>query len=90
MNLNQKLILSLSLGYVILNTFISTNNTSDFNPSYNLVQSALTLHGRARNRLSKNIANISPPQAVEQNINKQEIFKKHFPDWEERMGYQKK
>ena len=49
MNLNQKLILGLSFGCVILSTFVYTNDTSNFNPSYSSVQSALTLNGGAQN-----------------------------------------
>jgi len=58
MNLNQKLILSLSLRCVILSTFVNTNDTSNFNPSYSSVQSALTLNGGAQNRSSENTANL--------------------------------
>ena len=49
MNLNQKLILGLSFGCVILSTFVYTNDTFNFNSSYSSVQSALTLNGGAQN-----------------------------------------
>ena len=88
MNLNQKLILALSFGCVILSIY--TNDRSDFNPSYGSVQSVLTLNGGARNSSSENTPKISVPQALEQTINRREMLRKHFPDWEERMDYQKK
>jgi len=90
MNLNQKLILGLSFGCVILNTFVDTNQKSNFNPSYSSVQSVVTLNGGAQNRSSENTPKISVPQALEQTINRREMLRKHFPDWEERMDYQKK
>ena len=39
---------------------------------------------------SENTRNISVPQTSLKAINKREILRKHFPDWEERMNYQKK
>lgn len=90
MNLNQKLILGLSFGCVILSTFIDTNQKSNYNPSYSSVQSVVTLNGGAPNRSSENTPKISVPQALEQMINRREMLRKHFPDWEERMDYQKK
>ena len=68
MNLNQKLILGLSFGCVILSTFVDTNDTSNFNPSYSSVQSVVTLNGGAQNRSSENTPKISVPQALEQNV----------------------
>lgn len=90
MNLNQKLILGLSFGCVILSTFVDTNDKSNFNPSYSSVQSVVTLNGGAQNKSSENTSKISVPQALEQTINRREMLRKHFPDWEERMDYQKK
>ena len=90
MNLNQKLILGLSFGWIILSIFVDTNDTSNFNPSYSSVQSVLTLNGGAENRSSVNTPKISAPQALEQTINRREMLRKHFPDWEGRMDYQKK
>lgn len=52
MNLNQKLILSLSFGCIILSTFVDTNDKSNFNPSYSSVQEVVTLNGGAQNRSS--------------------------------------
>ena len=90
MNLNQKLILGLSFGCVILSKFVNTNDKSNFNPSYSSVQSVVTLNGGAQNRSSENTPKISVPPALEQTINRREMLRKHFPDWEERMDYQKK
>lgn len=86
MNLKQKLILGLSFGCVILSTFVDNNDKSNFNPSYSVV----TLNGGAQNRSSEYTPKISVPQALEQTINRREMFRKHFSDWEERMDYQKK
>ena len=88
MNLNQKLIVVLSFGCLILSTFVDTNDKSNFNPSYSSVQSVVTLNGGTQNRSSENTPKIS--QALEQTINRREMLRKHFPDWEERMDYQKK
>ena len=88
MNLNQKLILGLTFGCVILSALVDTND--NFNPSYSSVQSVVTLNGGAQNSSSENTPNISVPQALEQTINRREMLRKHFPDWEERMDYQKK
>lgn len=90
MNLNQKLILSLSFVYVILSKFVDTNDNSNFNLSSSSVQSIATLNGGAQNRSSENTPKISLPQALEQTINRRKMLRKHFPDWEERMDYQKK
>ena len=90
MNLNQKLILGLSFGCVILSTLVDTNQKSNFNPSYSSVQSVVTLNGGAHNGSSENTPKISVPQGLEQTINRREMLRKHFPDWEERMDYQKK
>ncbi len=87
MNLNQKLILSLSFGSIILSTFVETEEQSNFNPSYSSVQKVVTLNGGELNRLLENTA---VPQALKQTINRREMLRKHFPDWEERMDYQKK
>jgi len=62
MNLNQKLILGLSFGCVILSRFVETNDKSNFNPSYSSVQSVVTLNGGAQNRSSGNTPKISLPQ----------------------------
>ena len=78
MKLNQKLILGLSFVCVILSTFVNTND--NLNLSYSSVQSVVTLNGGAQNRSSENTI---IPQA-------REMLIKHFPDWEERMNYQKK
>ena len=64
MNLNQKLILGLSFGYVILSTFVDTKYKSNFNSSYSSVQSVVTLNGGAQNRSSENTLKISVPQAL--------------------------
>ena len=90
MNLNQKLIISLSLGCVILSTFVDTNDKSNFNPSDNSIPSVVTLNAGVYNRSSESTTNISLPQSLEQTINRREMLIKHFPDWEERMDYQKK
>ena len=90
MNLNQKLILGLSFGCVILSTFVGTNDESNFNPSYSSVQSVVRLNGGAQNRSSGNTPKISVPQTSLKVINKREILRKHFPDWGERMNYQEK
>ena len=68
MNLNQKLILGLSFGCVILSTFVDNNDKSNFNPSYSSVQSVVTLNGGAQNKSSENTPKISVPQALEQNV----------------------
>jgi len=88
MNVNQKLIISLSFGCVILSTFVDNNDKSNFNFSYNSVQSVVTLNGGAQNRSVENTSTVS--QVLEQTINRREMLRKHFPDWEERMDYQKK
>jgi hypothetical protein len=90
MNLNQKLILGLSFGCVVLSTFVETNHKSNFNPSYSSVQSVVRLNGGAQNSSSGNTPKIAVPQTSPKAINKREILRKHFPDWEERMNYQKK
>ena len=90
MNLNQKLILSLSFVCVILSQFVDTNDNSNFNLSSSSVQSIATLNGGAQNRSSENTPKISLPQALEQTINRRKMLRKHFLDWEERMDYQKK
>ena len=64
MNLNQKLILGLSFGYVILSTFVDTKDKSNFNSSYSSVQSVVTLNGGAQNRSSENTLKIFVPQAL--------------------------
>ena len=64
MNLNQKLILGLSFGYVILSTFVDTKDKSNFNCSYSSVQSVVTLNGGAQNRSSENTLKIFVPQAL--------------------------
>ena len=82
------MILGLSFGCVILSKFVDTNQNSSFNPSYSSIQSVVTLNGGGQNRSS---GNTPVPQALEQQtINRREILRKHFPDWEERMDYQKK
>ena len=86
MNLNQKLILSLGFGCIILSTFVDTKDKSNFNPSFNSVQEVVRLNGGAHNRSSENT---SVPQALKQNV-RREMLRKHFPDWEGRMDYQKK
>ena len=90
MNLNQKLILVLTFGCIILSTFVENNDNSSFNPTYSSVQSVVTLNGGAQNRSFENPPKISVPQALEQKINRREMLRKHFPEWEERMDYQKK
>jgi hypothetical protein len=67
MNLNQKLILGLSFGCVVLSTFVETNHKSNFNPSYSSVQSVVRLNGGAQNSSSGNTPKISVPRALEQN-----------------------
>jgi hypothetical protein len=79
MNLNQKLILGLSFGCFILSIFVDNNDNS----SYSSVQSVVTLNGRAQNRSSENISSVTP--ALEQMINRREMLRKHFPDWEGRI-----
>lgn len=90
MNFNQKLILGLFFGCVILNPFVDNNDKSNFNPSYSSVQSVVRLNNGAQNRSSESTPKIPVPQALEQTINRREMLRKHFPDWEERMDYQKK
>ena len=51
MNLNQKLIVILSFGCILLSTFVDTNEKSNFNPIYSSVQSVVTLNGGAQNKL---------------------------------------
>lgn len=89
MNLNQKLILGLSFGCVILNTLTDTTQKSNYNTSSS-VQSALTVNGGNQNKSSETIPNTSLTQALEQTINRCEMLRRHFPDWEERMNYEKK
>ena len=45
MNFNQKLIIGLSFGCLILSPFVDTNDNSIFNPSYGSLQSVVTLNG---------------------------------------------
>lgn len=44
MNLNQKLILGLSFGCVILSTFVDTTNKFHFNHNYSSVESVIILN----------------------------------------------
>lgn len=67
MNFNQKLILDLSFGCVILSKFVYTNNNYNFNHSYSSVQSVVTLNVRAQNRLSENTLKISVPKSLRTN-----------------------
>ena len=55
---NQKLILGLFFGCVVLNTFVDKNDTSNFNPSYSSVQSVVTLNGREQNKSLKSTPDI--------------------------------
>ena len=87
MRLNQKIMLGLSFVCVILCTSVEINDKSNLSPS--LVQSVVRLNGGEQNRSSGNTAKISVPQTSLKAINKHEILRKHFPDWEERMDYQK-
>ena len=57
MGLNQKLILGLSFGCVILSTFVETNDKSNLNTSS--VQSVVRLNGGESNRSSGNTPKIS-------------------------------
>lgn len=66
MNLNQKLILGLSFGCVILNTLTDTTQKSNYNTSSS-VQSALTVNGGSQNKSSETIPNTSLTRALEQN-----------------------
>lgn len=43
--------------------------------------------GGGQNRSSENT---SVPQTLKQTINRREMLRKHFPDWEKRIDYQKK
>ena len=45
--MNQKLIISLSLGCIILSTLVNIKDKSTFNPSYNSVQEVLILNDGA-------------------------------------------
>ena len=90
MNFNEKLILGSIFVCVILNTFVGNNDEFNFNPSYSSVQSVVTLNVGRQNRSLEYTPNTPLPQALEQTINRCEILRKHFPDWEERMDYQKK
>ena len=90
MKFNQKLILGLSSACVILSLLVDTNHTSNLNTSSNSVQSVLKLNGGDKNRSSQSTSKIYLSQAPEQNISKREMLRKHFPDWEERINYQKK
>jgi hypothetical protein len=81
MNLNQKLILGLSFGCIILSTIVDTNDKCNFNPSYSSVQSVVTSNGGVPNRSSENTPKISVPQALEQTINRRKMLRKHFPDF---------
>ena len=63
---------------------------SNFYPSYSSVQSVVTVNGGAQNRSSENTPKISLLKVLEQNVNRREMLRKHFPDWEGRMEYQKK
>ena len=65
MNLNQKLIISLSFGCIILSTFVDSNDKSNLNPSKTSVQKVVPLNGGAQNRSSKNT---SVPQVLKQNV----------------------
>ena len=47
MNVNQKLILVLTLGCLTLSKSVDTNSTSNFDPHYSSVQSDLTLNDGA-------------------------------------------
>ena len=88
MNLNQKLIIILSFGCVILSTFVDTHDNLTFNPSFSSVQPVVILNGGAQNRSSENIPSVPP--ALEQTINRHEMLRKHFPDWYGRINYKKK
>lgn len=78
--MNQELIIGLIFGCLFLSPFVNTKD--DF--SYNSVQSVIRLNGGTQTQ------NQCVPPALEQTINRREMLRKHFPDWEERMAYQEK
>ena len=82
MTFNQKLIVGLFFGCVILNSFVDTSDKSNLNPSYTSVQSVVRLNGEGQNTSSESTPRIP--------VNRREMLRKHFPDWEERVDYQKK
>ena len=94
MKFNQKLILGFIFGCSILDfSLVSTNMFKMTHPNYNnysLVQSVVQLNFEAQSRLLQNTIVVSVEKTLGQKTNKQEILRKHFPDWEERMNYQKK
>ena len=90
MKFNQKLILGLSSACVILSILVDSNYKFNLNIRYNSVQSVVKLNGGGQNRSSESTSKLYAPQALEQNLSKREMLRKHFPDWEERINYQKK
>lgn len=86
MNLSK--IIGLSFGFLLFSPFVDTNDNSIFNPSYSSVQYVVTFNGGGQNQSSENI--ISGPPSLAQTINKREMLRKHFPDWEGRIDYQEK
>ena len=83
MNSNRLLIIMLFLGCLVLAPFANNENQSHLNSSSIPVVRKLT--GGASES-----SELGPKMAFNQvrTINKREMLKKHFPDWERRINYQ--
>jgi len=86
MNSNKLLIILLFLGCLFLAPFANNEKQSHLNSSQ--IPLVLNLNDRRSEESSK----LDPKMALNQvrTSNKREMLKKHFPDWEERINYQKK
>ena len=86
MNCNRLLIILLSLGCLFLAPFANDEKQSHLNSRQ--IPLVLKLNGSGSNESSE-----LGPKMFSNKVrtsNEREMLKKHFPDWEERINYQKK
>jgi hypothetical protein len=90
MNSNRLLIILLFLGCFFLAPFANDEKQSHLNSSQIPLVLKLNGGGSNENQSSELGPKMVSNQDQVRTSNKREMLKKHFPDWEERINYQKK
>ena len=88
MNSNRLLIILLFFGCLFSAPFANDEKQSHLNSSQ--IPVVLKLNGGGSNESSELGPKMASKQDQVRTSNKREMLKKHFPDWEERINYQKK